>query len=481
MFKYEIEDELKHLSKIDIERFRKKLDKLTKKQNKIVLFKNKNQKYSGYYCTKCKKWHFLESKKINHLNSGDFITCESCKTRLKIIYRNNKINDLRDYFAICESNRRNELIVRLFFYKKSYDKKYGQFNEEIYEVERINIDHRIAMKNNSYCVMGCYYINHGPTRKGWMRDRTAYYKEYRYNNIFSTKNEIKKIIKNNELFKYTCLDLTLKDGIDIMGYLKNITRYPKIELLMKAGCTRIVKDICDVAYTGSSYILNRLNKKEINMLKKYNMTYKELLVFKKTQIEDYSIIKKGAIINYHNANLKHNDKKLIKYLYENKVNIRDYEDYKRWIEELGMDLKNNRVVYPNNFKKAHDSAMKEVVINKNKIINKGIAEYALILEKLEYRKGDFIIIPAHDQQELINESKELNHCVRTYAEKVSKKETAIFFIRKKDNQEVPFVTLELKNKKVVQCRAKNNSKPNDEVVGFVDAWCKKNKLESCFN
>lgn len=70
----------------------------------------------------------------------------------------------------------------------------------------------------------------------------------------------------------------------------------------------------------------------------------------------------------------------------------------------------------------------------------------------------------------------LNHCVRTYAEKVAKGETGIMFVRKQSDPDEPFVTLELKGRKVIQVRAKNNSIPIPKVCDVVRDWEKRFRL-----
>ena len=98
-------------------------------------------------------------------------------------------------------------------------------------------------------------------------------------------------------------------------------------------------------------------------------------------------------------------------------------------------------------------------------------------EQYRYAKGDFVITPANSVEDLINESKGLNHCVKTYATKYSKGETAIFLVRKKDDVLTSFYTLELKDGQVHQIRGKNNCDPTDKVKDFVDKWAKKFKIK----
>ncbi len=53
-------------------------------------------------------------------------------------------------------------------------------------------------------------------------------------------------------------------------------------------------------------------------------------------------------------------------------------------------------------------------------------------------------------------------------------------IRVDDDIENPFVTLELRDKRVIQCRAKYNTRPSDEVICFVNNWCSMNNFITCF-
>lgn len=62
-----------------------------------------------------------------------------------------------------------------------------------------------------------------------------------------------------------------------------------------------------------------------------------------------------------------------------------------------------------------------------------------------------------------------------------KKQTNIMFIRDIKNITKPYITLEFIEKRVMQCRAKRNIKPNDDVVNFVNDWCKNFGLKSCFS
>lgn len=84
----------------------------------------------------------------------------------------------------------------------------------------------------------------------------------------------------------------------------------------------------------------------------------------------------------------------------------------------------------------------------------------------------FVVMIARSPQDLIREGAVLHHCVghMNYDQKFVREESLIFFVRNINNPDTPFVTMEysLKNKKVLQCYGNRNSRPDDEVLTFVN-------------
>jgi hypothetical protein len=84
----------------------------------------------------------------------------------------------------------------------------------------------------------------------------------------------------------------------------------------------------------------------------------------------------------------------------------------------------------------------------------------------------YAIFIAQSQEELIREGNALSHCVGRsgYDKKMAREETLIFFVRKFDDLDTPFVTLEysIKHKKILQCYAYDNQPPDDNVIEFVN-------------
>ena len=83
-----------------------------------------------------------------------------------------------------------------------------------------------------------------------------------------------------------------------------------------------------------------------------------------------------------------------------------------------------------------------------------------------------LIRPADDADELIAEGAALHHCVGGYADRMADGESAIFFIRRLEEPDRPYYTLELVNRRVIQCRTRHNEsyEQTPTVLDFVNEW-----------
>lgn len=158
----------------------------------------------------------------------------------------------------------------------------------------------------------------------------------------------------------------------------------------------------------------------------------------------------------------------------------DYEDYIDYAALLEYDLKDMNVLYPRNFKKAHDEAYK--IINDKEFKDSELPQIARQYSEYKRLYGfedkDFIITPPTRHNDIKDEGKQLRHCVATYARSVATKKTIILFIRKKTEPDKPFFTLELNpdTLRIEQCRGLRNCTYPQSVKKFMDKWIKE-KIE----
>lgn len=154
---------------------------------------------------------------------------------------------------------------------------------------------------------------------------------------------------------------------------------------------------------------------------------------------------------------------------------RTWRDYLRDCEKLELDLDDPAVLFPRNLELAHERTIAQV---KHKINETQRAAFQKVVEAkrhLEWERDGLLIRLPEDADELTAEGSALHHCVGGYVNNVVKGETLILLIRKAEQPQTPFYTLEWRDGWVVQCRTKHNKSYTDdpEVAAFVDAWVRR--------
>lgn len=84
-------------------------------------------------------------------------------------------------------------------------------------------------------------------------------------------------------------------------------------------------------------------------------------------------------------------------------------------------------------------------------------------------KGLILRVP-RDAQEIKNEGAALHHCVGTYVDRVAKGQTHIFFVRRVEEPDTPYFTMEYNKGRVIQCRGSHNCGMPASVKAFVAAF-----------
>ena len=332
---------------------------------------------------------------------------------------------------------------------------------------------------------------------GWYREGISKYphwtdydwgyndaKYFRINAPIINKEYISKL----EKYKYSAVDLY--KYTDILNYLKFYEKYPKCELLVKAGMSNLAtsiqilrlcekdKNFCKWLYknkykASSGYYISTI----INAYKQ-NKDIEEVYNFEK--FKKY-FAKENNFQNLKTF-LKHNEKdKFLKYLIKQKTDGYSYDDYRNACQYLGIDMTIDKNRYPHDFKKWHDIRIDQyhtAKAEKDKQERKAlyetfskVAQKYISLERLLI-KENYICIIAKSPQQLVYEGEQLNHCVgrMNYDQKFAREETLIFFIRNRLSPNTPLVTLEysIKTHKVLQCYGDHDTKPSDEILNFVN-------------
>lgn len=271
-------------------------------------------------------------------------------------------------------------------------------------------------------------------------------------------------------------------NLSFWEYLEKYIKYPKLELLCKAGYSSLTTciNLLNVNGKGLSEVL-KVHPRWVNYLK--GKGYHELMACRKPYcktVEDVELVADTMHNKEVWTTLKYCPKgmelKMCRYLHTKAFyRSRMYRDYLDCCIKLGRPLEEKKVLFPEDLVQAHDEAAEKVEIVKNEKLNASIQEHVKNLLKYMYQDDKYLIRPAESVQDLIEESKQMKNCVRTYAERYSKGLTAIFFIRSITNPDQSLATLELKGNRISQCYAYHNTRPSEEVMEFVNKW-KKEKI-----
>ena len=149
-----------------------------------------------------------------------------------------------------------------------------------------------------------------------------------------------------------------------------------------------------------------------------------------------------------------------------------YDDYLKFAQELGYNLADPQNRFPPKLKELHDRLAEQVQQLQNAELDIQIKDVAKALERFTWSADGLMIRPAHSAAELQTEGKLLHHCVGTYATRYAEGETALFFIRKEEQPDVPYYTLELNesNMTVKQNHGDHNHLQTPEIKGFEEKW-----------
>ena len=156
------------------------------------------------------------------------------------------------------------------------------------------------------------------------------------------------------------------------------------------------------------------------------------------------------------------------------------QDYHYMCKELEIEP----YIKPDNIQKTHDDIIgiynqfvKKKKEKETEKYNEDFLTQKKRLEKYLYEDNDLKVVLPTCPGDLILEGQNQHNCVATYISRHANQSTNIFFIRKKENPDESYITVEINEKthKLVQARYKHNKKLNRQDKEFVDKW-----LRCCF-
>lgn len=460
------------------------------------------------YCTHCKKEYTTEG--LKHNNEAICIKCKSkCVVKGSGMGRKYMVDDV--YFVYYQKSAINpEALVATGIYAvRDYRFDYKNINTMF----KTRTMYLFEPGNSSMLQRYMYYSTYTAEGMGhvgyWGKSSTVHSMNFSSNasiRVFCSRDSIKEAIKDTP-FQYSTWEKYL-DG-DMVKFFDLYSKYPCIEYLTKMGFRNIVEAKLHGSGTYSCVNWNgktinkvlRLNKADINEIRgasisigplvlrlyqiskkdKSNLSFKEIYEIVQsygTYLKDLQKILKQTTLRRAHAFINKQFEKMIKgkkHFYNKHEVLHTWRDYLADCQQLDMDITSENVLFPANIYTAHQNTIKQVKVKEDIALRVQIAKRVRSLQKFSFESQGLLIRPAEDSLELIEEGKQLRHCVGTYAPKYAKGEIDLFVLRIVAEPDKPFFTMEIRKGEITQCRGLKNCAPSKEVEAFIEAF-KQEKL-----
>ena len=273
-----------------------------------------------------------------------------------------------------------------------------------------------------------------------------------------------------------------------MQYMRFFVRHPNIEYLEKAGYDHLIieKEYIHSYWENAEYVgvdehvdlktnnllkMLHLNRTEFKLLQGRENAYLSYLqyreVFPKAKPEDLINIAYAYGSAYQSAK-KHAEAtglsilRLTRYLSENNIDHRLYNDYLDQCIQLGYDLNDTAINMPRDFFVMHARMTSLIKAEETKELCEAFQKHYEERSRLEFTYRGLVVRQPNSIQEIADEGSALKHCVGGYAERHAKGQVTILFLRQVDQPNIPYYTMEIdKTGKIRQCYGYKNNRANN--------------------
>lgn len=484
---------------------------------------NSKKEVSECVCSRCGSEYILERGLIHNIQT----TCTKCGCKVTAKHRSygkKKLYEAVRVLLICPENE-NRVWLRAFWCTKTYQTEQGEnLTPKIRKAEeaRYLLEPRKKARHWRWNYKGgkfiwCEQINSQEPFHSYMGYGGEYYllSQSRLSDTFLRYIDFRSWYAEYQEYYNCYLSHLCYSVLNVPDtrYMCEFAQYPIFESLIKAGFGELVAGKIAERRVLSTYFnweadklsdfFKSFDKEEVKWLHDQSYQYmsiKEYALFKrvygKKDIERYqsdketfglSFMELLKLIRRYKLRYTHSLNYLIvqndKYRPADRIKIRNewsmlniWTDYLRFAKELGYDMKNEIITHPKELMQAHDKAAKTVAA----IQRKQAEEKAKVVNAENKKKYAFeyaglrIVIPTCPD-DIIREGEKLRHCVGSYSDRHFSGKLTILFIRKITNPDKPYVTMEVRGKKIVQVHGYRNdiNKPLPKSVKlFVEEFKK---------
>lgn len=484
------------------------------------------------YCTRCKKTssytvvsRFSDINKEKIIHNGKWI-CPSC--RHKGVAKNlslgrGKLQEIAWSVKVEKVN--NNILFRYFKHTRDLS---GNLEYEIKTSEEIRSiifpdkTYKEYSNEYSYDTRKSYWSKY-KEHYGHMGCQCSEYVRPRSIYLINTIDNLQKIIDGTE-FKYSGLPEFTSNMVDnlsnryieqpyiVENYLYKYALDERVEKISKVNLTNLLfnnwgawEKIPEGNTLEEIFNINRLSLKWlIHLGKKAHWSDVKILQAMQSLPEAFT---EEDFKNFREANLDWSSlkklsvygmkvKTVCRYISKQDEKCSLLVDYLHLAEELGCNMKNKNVLYPQKLKQSYDNFKLEVQLRKDEAIRKNRNRCDRRLAKLKkelaanpsdprvYKNDKFLIRPCYSLYELTKEGEQLNHCVSRYVDDVADGKKSIYFVRSIDaptkslytveytDGQIPMVYNRKAGKEVPNFRGFDNEEPSKEAKAFVNDWLK---------
>ncbi|MEK4052677.1 PcfJ domain-containing protein [Paenibacillus sp. FSL F4-0087] len=460
------------------------IDELLKHSRYIFIQRVSRVQYG--YCTHCNS-RFRTSGDLKHNGKSE---CPNCKSDCKVKNHGMSRKYLRDHGTVVfyeksQVNPDSAIIAQVFRVYRDYSGDYKKVQTEYVIVAKYLFESGNPGRATMYERWG-----------GWQKSNSVHSIEsYPHCPIESIEEAI-----TGTPFYYSTWDQHEQPQRDYVKFFALYSKYPVIEILTKLGFKYFVGA---KLFDGKTYsCINwrakqlhdvlRLSKQDFQLVhKERKLNPMQLRLFQLSrrdsapptikEIQNFFTDSVGDVMNELNVVLKYSTlRKAMNYI-QKQVRICDayrsylglliaWRDYIRDCETLEMDLSHSLILFPKNLHEEHQRTMKLVKTTSDERSRAKMIKRAETLQKYKFEDQEFVVIPAETAEELIEEGKRLEHCVARYADKHANGKTTILFVRRKNNPNSPYYTIELQKNSIKQARGFKNASMTPDVQKFVQQF-----------
>ena len=466
--------------------------------NERYLIYRYGDKNHSALCTHCGKTvHLKEQPKHNQMT-----VCPACKSQawMKAWKKQKYLSDKKKIGIIQNLTDGSGYILRLFDCKleRKQENGYRLDFAGCWEQRRFKLDGYFVPVEyfewgeykNTGVMRWCHELNHGGYNWYYQDEECVLY----------TRN-LKRLRKGTEL-QYVPVEVLFRHNPGCYSnptdMLRNMVRHPQIEYLIKAGLYRLAWELA--AGRGRETVdwskkklweAMKVTKEQLHFCIRINISARELEVLQIANEYRASLTERqlrffeaeigpglvGNLFQYGHTEKFH---RYLEGLIQNKEKCRDYIDYLEDMEYLQIPPTED-VLFPRNFQQTHqrltiqrrekeDAVRKMEIAEKDKLLQEMLPE---LEETYRFEDEQFCIVLPTCKEDFNREGRENHNCVGgSYYDKMLKGQSCVMFLRRKEEPDKAFCTVEMNGERILQCRAVRNSEPPEEAKTFMEKFSK---------